>query len=66
MATNNIRAVGYLPPLYHQKLREYMQSQSLTESAAIVAIVRQWVQSEKAGYIATGAIFGTSLAVRIR
>jgi hypothetical protein len=40
MATN--RVVGYLPPLYHEKLREYMQSQSLTESAAIVAIVRQF------------------------
>lgn len=42
MATNNIRVVGYLPPLYHEKLREYMQSQSLTESAAIVAIIRQF------------------------
>lgn len=42
MATNNIRVVGYLPPSYHEKLREYMQSQALTESAAIVAIVRQF------------------------
>ncbi|PSM48469.1 hypothetical protein C7Y66_14245 [Chroococcidiopsis sp. CCALA 051] len=42
MATNNIRVVGYLPPSYHEKLREYMQSQSLTESAAIVAIVKQF------------------------
>jgi hypothetical protein len=42
MATNNIRVVGYLPPPYHEKLREYMQSQALTESAAIVAIVRQF------------------------
>ena len=31
MATNNIRVVGYLPPPYHEKLREYMQSQSLIE-----------------------------------
>lgn len=46
MATNNIRVVGYLPPLYHEKLREYMQSQSLTESAAIVAIVRQFFDGE--------------------
>jgi len=46
MATNNIRVVGYLPPLYHEKLREYMQSQTLTESAAIVAIVRQFFDGE--------------------
>ncbi|MBE9015143.1 hypothetical protein IQ272_03050 [Chroococcidiopsidales cyanobacterium LEGE 13417] len=46
MATNNIRVVGYLPPSYHEKLREYMQSQSLTESAAIVAIVRQFFDGE--------------------
>ncbi|OWY65235.1 hypothetical protein B7486_43100 [cyanobacterium TDX16] len=46
MATNNIRVVGYLPPPYHEKLREYMQSQSLTESAAIVAIVRQFFDGE--------------------
>ena len=42
MATNNIRVVGYLPPPYHEKLREYMQAQSLTESAAIVAIIKQF------------------------
>ena len=46
MATNNIRVVGYLPPPYHEKLREYMQSQSLTESAAIVAIVKQFFDGE--------------------
>jgi hypothetical protein len=46
MATNNIRVVGYLPPLYHEKLREYMQSQTLTESAAIVAIVKQFFDGE--------------------
>lgn len=42
MATNNIRVVGYLPPSYHEKLREYMQSQTITESAAIVTIVKQF------------------------
>lgn len=42
MATNNKRIVGYLPPQYHQKLREYMEEQSLTESAALVRIVRQF------------------------
>ena len=46
MATNNIRVVGYLPPPYHEKLREYMQSQTLTESAAIVAIVKQFFDGE--------------------
>ncbi len=42
MVTNNIRVVGYLPPPYHQKLREFMQSQALTESAALVTIVKQF------------------------
>ncbi|MFB2971025.1 hypothetical protein ACE1CD_18800, partial [Aerosakkonema sp. BLCC-F183] len=42
MATNNKRIVGYLPPEYHNKLREYMKEQSLTESAALVRIVRQF------------------------
>jgi len=46
MATNNIRVVGYLPPSYHEQLREYMQSQTLTESAAIVAIVKQFFDGE--------------------
>jgi hypothetical protein len=42
MATNNMRIVGYLPPDYHQKLREYMEQESLTESAALVKIVKQF------------------------
>lgn len=42
MATQNIRIVGYLPPDYHGKLREYMQKQSLTESAALVRIIKQF------------------------
>lgn len=42
MATKNIRIVGYLPPQYHQKLREYMKEQSLTESAALIKIVREF------------------------
>ncbi len=42
MALNNIRVVGYLPPDYHEKLREYMQAQSLTESAALVRIVKEF------------------------
>lgn len=49
MATNNIRVVGYLPPDYHEKLREYMQSQALTESAAIVTIVKQFFDSFSEG-----------------
>jgi hypothetical protein len=48
MATNNIRVVGYLPPLYHEKLREYMQSHALTESAAIVALVKQFFDGDRA------------------
>ncbi|HEY9811295.1 MAG TPA: hypothetical protein V6D13_18375 [Halomicronema sp.] len=42
MATQNIRIVGYLPPDYHGKLREYMQKQSLTESAALVKIIKHF------------------------
>jgi Mg2+ and Co2+ transporter CorA len=42
MATKNMRIVGYLPPPLHQKLREYMKEQSLTESAALVKIVKQF------------------------
>ncbi len=42
MVTKNVRVVGYLPPPYHLKLREYMQAQSLTESAALGAIIKQF------------------------
>jgi DNA-binding CsgD family transcriptional regulator len=42
MATNNMRVVGYLPPHYHDKLREYMQAESITESAALVKIVKRF------------------------
>jgi hypothetical protein len=42
MATKNTRIVGYLPPPYHEKLREYMEQESLTESAALVKIVKHF------------------------
>ena len=42
MATKNTRIVGYLPPPYHEKLREYVEQESLTESAALVKIVKQF------------------------
>jgi len=42
MTTKNVRVVGYLPPPAHEKLREYMREESLTESAAIVKIVQQF------------------------
>ncbi|TAG60644.1 MAG: hypothetical protein EAZ28_06240 [Oscillatoriales cyanobacterium] len=45
MATKNIRIVGYLPPDYHQKLRDYMVEQSLTESAALAKIIRQFFEA---------------------
>jgi hypothetical protein len=45
MATKNTRIVGYLPPPYHEKLREYMEQESLTESAALVKIVKQFLDS---------------------
>jgi hypothetical protein len=42
MTTKNIRIVGYLPPAIHQQLRQYMATHSLTESAALVQIVKQF------------------------
>jgi hypothetical protein len=42
MATKNTRIVGYLPPPYHEKLREYVEQESLTESAALVKIVKHF------------------------
>lgn len=40
MTTKNIRAVTYLPPKYHKQLRQYMKQKKLSESAAIVEIVK--------------------------
>lgn len=42
MATKNVRVVGYLPPPAHEKLRQYMEDESLTESAALVKIVKHF------------------------
>ncbi len=42
MTTKNIRAVSYLPPQYHKQLRQYMKRQKLSESAAIVEIIKQF------------------------
>jgi len=47
MATQNVRVVGYLPPAYHLKLQQYTESESLTESAAIVKIIKQFFDSPK-------------------
>jgi hypothetical protein len=46
MTTKNIRIVGYLPPAIHQQLREYMAAHSLTESAALVQIVKQFFNGQ--------------------
>jgi hypothetical protein len=48
MATKNIRIVGYLPPDQHQKLRDYMAQQSLTKSAALVTILKQFFEAAPA------------------
>lgn len=45
MATKNVRIVGYLPPDQHQKLRDYMAEQSLTESAALIKIIKQFFEA---------------------
>jgi hypothetical protein len=42
MTTKNIRAVTYLPPKYHKQLRQYSKQQKLSESAAIVEIIKQF------------------------
>ncbi|AFY85497.1 hypothetical protein [Oscillatoria acuminata] len=42
MGTQNKRVVGYLPPEYHRRLRQYMDEQNLGESAALVQIVREF------------------------
>ena len=42
MATKNVRVVDYLPPPAHQQLRQYMEAESLTESAAIIKIVKHF------------------------
>ena len=42
MALKKIRIVGYLPPQYYQKLREYIEVHDLSESGALVGIVKQF------------------------
>ncbi len=44
MVTQNIRIVGYLPPQFHEKLREYIEAQNLSESAALVRIVKAFFE----------------------
>ena len=44
MATKNIRVVGYLPPSIHHQLRQYMEEQSITESTAIVKILKRFFE----------------------
>ena len=45
MATKNVRVVGYLPPAYHLKLQQYTEQESITESAALVKIIKQFFDS---------------------
>ena len=52
MTTNNIRVVGYLPPSYREKLREYMKAESLTESAALVKIIKQFFDDTAVALVA--------------
>ena len=42
MALKKIRIVGYLPPQYYQKLREYIEVHDLSESGALVGIIKQF------------------------
>ncbi|HEY9866404.1 MAG TPA: hypothetical protein V6D21_19690 [Candidatus Obscuribacterales bacterium] len=47
MVTKNIRAVTYVPPEYHKKLRQYMKRHNLTESAALVQMIKQFFDGEQ-------------------
>lgn len=47
MVTKNIRAVTYVPPDYHKKLRQYMKRYNLTESAALVQMIKQFFDGEE-------------------
>lgn len=47
MVTKNIRAVTYVPPDYHKKLRQYMKRHNLTESAALVQMIKQFFDGEQ-------------------
>ncbi len=48
MTTENKRIVGYLPPDYHEKLREYMAQEHISESAALVRMVKQFFDTPTA------------------
>lgn len=42
MATKNPRVVGYIQPATHEKLKEYMEEQGLTESKALDVILGEY------------------------
>lgn len=47
MATQNKRIVGYLPSDYHRRLRQFMDEQGLSESAALVQIVKEFFDGKQ-------------------
>ena len=48
MATENKRIVGYLPQDYYVQLREYMEQEHISESAALVRMVKQFFDTPNA------------------
>lgn len=42
MATKNPRVVGYIQPATHEKLKQYMEEQGLTESKALDVILGEY------------------------
>ncbi|MBD2066029.1 hypothetical protein H6F93_00495 [Leptolyngbya sp. FACHB-671] len=48
MATENKRIVGYLPKDYYTQLREYMEREHISESAALVRMVKQFFDTPNA------------------
>lgn len=48
MATENKRIVGYLPQDYYLQLRQYMEQEHISESAALVRMVKQFFDTPNA------------------
>ena len=62
MALKKIRIVGYLPPQYYQKLREHIEVHDLSESGALVDIIKQFFDAPVSSNSDLKASFDRELA----
>ena len=62
MTLKKIRIVGYLPPQYYQKLRDYIEVHDLSESGALVGIVKQFFDAPVSSNSDLKASFDRELA----